>query len=76
MPLAATWMGAEIVRHNRVSQTEKDKYRIICGIQKNGTVSYLQSRNKVTDVENKLMVTKVERWEKAISQELVTVVYT
>ena len=39
MPFAATWMELEIIILSEVSQTEKDKYRIlthICGIQKNG----------------------------------------
>ena len=40
MPFAATWMDLEIIILSEVSQTEKDKYRIlthICGIYKNGT---------------------------------------
>ena len=40
MPFAATWMDLEIVTPSEISQTEKDRYRIvsvICGIQKNGT---------------------------------------
>ena len=35
MPFAATWMGLEIIIRSEVSQTEKDKYRMIsltCGI--------------------------------------------
>ena len=46
----------ETVIHSEVSQ--KDKYCIIsliCRIRKNGW-TYLQSRKRVTDVENKLMV--------------------
>ena len=37
MPLAATWMGLEIIILSEVSQTEKDKYMIslIRGIKKN-----------------------------------------
>ena len=36
MPFAATWMDLEIVILNEISQTEKEKYRIllICGIYK------------------------------------------
>ena len=29
MPLAATWMGLEIIILSEVSQTEKDKYHMI-----------------------------------------------
>ena len=35
MPLAATWMGLEILMLSEVSQTEEDKYHLIsliCGI--------------------------------------------
>ena len=35
MPFAATWMDSDIVIQSKVSQKEKDKYRIIlliCGI--------------------------------------------
>ena len=35
MPFAATWMDLEILIRSEVSQTEKDKYRmisLICGI--------------------------------------------
>ena len=32
MPFAATWMDLEIVILNKVSQTQKDKYHMICGI--------------------------------------------
>ena len=37
MPFAATWMDLEIVIQSEVSQTEKEKYRMIsptCGILK------------------------------------------
>ena len=32
MPFAATWMDLEILMLSEVSQTEKDKYHMICGI--------------------------------------------
>ena len=40
VPFAATWMDLEIIILNEVSQTEKDKYRmisLICGILKKKT---------------------------------------
>ena len=61
MPFAATWMDLEIVILSEVSQTEKDKYHmvsLICGILKNGTNELIHKTERVTDVENKLMVTK------------------
>ena len=65
MPSAVTWMDLEIVILSEVSQTEKDKYHmilLICSILKKVYKwAYLQKRNKVTDVENKHIVTKCER---------------
>ena len=47
---------------NEISQTEKDKYHmmsLICGIFKKWYKwTYLQNRNRLTDIENKPMVTK------------------
>ena len=58
------WMDLESVIQSEVSQKEKNKYHIlthICGIWKNWyRRSYLQSRNRNTDVENKRMDTKGE----------------
>ena len=58
-------MYLEIVILSEVSQTEKDKYHmilIICGtLKKVYKWACLQNRNKVIDVENKLIVTKEER---------------
>ena len=63
-------MDLETVIQSEVSQKEKNKYHIlthVCGICKNGySRSYLQSRNRDTDVENKRMDTKGEKgrgWE-------------
>ena len=61
-------MNEWIDYHIKWSKSDKDKYRVsfICGIKKKwykGTDS--QNRNKLTDMENKLMVTKGDRegWE-------------
>ena len=65
MPIAATWMDLEIIVLSEVSQREKDKYHIIYmwNVKKSDTkLTYLQNRNRFTDVENKLMVTKGKRW--------------
>ena len=52
---------------SEVNQTEKDKYHMIsltCGIwKKRHKWTYLQNRNRPTDIENKLTVTKRERGE-------------
>ena len=61
-PFSETWMDLEIVIWSEVSWKEKHKYHIIlllCGIQNNGTDELFQSRNRDTEVENKLMVTTV-----------------
>ena len=58
-------MDLEIVKLSEVSQTEKDKSMIslTCGIFKKKwyKLTYLQNRNRVTDVENKFIVTKGKR---------------
>ena len=60
MPSAATWMDLEVVILSEVSQTEKDKYHDITYMwnlkKKRYKWTYLQNRNRVTEVENKLMV--------------------
>ena len=65
MPFAATWMGLESIILSEVSQAGKDKcYMIITcmwNLTKNYKSTYLQNRNRLTDIENKLMVTKGER---------------
>ena len=63
MPFAATWMDLEIIILSEVSQAEKDKYHIslVCGIKKWYKWTYLQNRNRLTDIENKLVVTKGKR---------------
>ena len=61
VPFSETWMDLEIVIQSEVSQKEKHKYHrilLLCGIQNNGTDELFQSRNRDTDVENKLMVTR------------------
>ena len=55
-------MDLETVIQSEVSHKEKNKYSILthtCGIWKNWCRhSYLQSRNRDTDIENKCMDTK------------------
>ena len=64
LPFAATQMDLQMIILREVSQTEKDKYHrisLICGILKMGQNNLFTNRNRVTDIENKLMVTKGER---------------
>ena len=62
MSFAETWMDLDIITL-KWSQTEKDKYHMLslCGIFfliiKR---TYLQNRNRSTNIENKLMATKGE----------------
>ena len=68
MPFVATWIQLETITLREVSQTEKDKYHmrsLICGILKKDTNELIyKDRNRPTDIENKLMVTKGERGER------------
>ena len=59
MPFVATWMDLEIIILREVSQTEKDKYHMISlirNLKKMIQMNLLQNRNRVTDLENELMV--------------------
>ena len=61
VPFAETWMNQETVIQSEVSQKEKNKYRILthmCNFKKWYRQTYLQSRNRDRDVENKRMNTK------------------
>ena len=64
MLFAATWMDREIIILNEVSQKEKDKHHIIpliCGIQNMTKWTYLQNRNRLIDIENRLVL--LPRWK-------------
>ena len=65
MAFAATWMQLEIIIPSGISQKEKDKYHTISLILylynlKYGTnkPTHLQNREKLEDIENRLVVTK------------------
>ena len=61
MPFAATWMDLEIVILSEVSDRERQiSYDIayMWNLKKWYKWTYLQNRNRVTDVENTLMVTR------------------
>ena len=53
-------MNLEIIILSEVSQTEEDKYQImsfVCGSKKWYRWTYLQNRNRLTDIENQLIAT-------------------
>ena len=65
MPFVATWMDLEIII---LSEVKSDRERQISyditsmwNLKKWYKWTYLQNRNRLTDMENKLMVTKGER---------------
>ena len=63
IPFAATWMDLEIVILSEVTQTEKDKYcmiLLICEVLKIQQTSKY-NKNRLTNIENKLVVTSGER---------------
>lgn len=53
-------MDLEMVILNKASQTEKDNYDItyMQNFEKAYKLIYLKNRNRATDLENKLMVTR------------------
>ena len=66
-------MGAPGDYHTKWSKSDKDKYYMISLIGRiwRGRTwykwSYLQNRNRVTDIESKLMVSRGERWGREIN---------
>ena len=74
MPFTETCMSLEIVLLTKVSQTEKNYDSLICGNKKRYKYTYLQTRNRVIDTENRLMVT--ERNRGVINWEIGIDVYT
>ena len=62
---AASWMKLEIIILSELSQTKKDKYRmisLICGIEKKDRHEIIIKTE--TDTENKFMSTKEESGER------------
>ena len=63
MPFVATWMDLEIIILSEVSQRKTNIiwYHLYVGSKKWYKWTDLQNRNRLIDIENKLMVTKGER---------------
>ena len=61
MSFAAMWMKLDSILPTEISQIEKHKYFMlsaICGIQKRKQTDMIkQNRNRLIDIENKLVVT-------------------
>ena len=60
IPFTATWMDLEIIIISEVRQISYD-IAYMRNLKKWYKLTYLQNRNRLTDTENKLMVTKGER---------------
>ena len=79
MSFAATWMDLEIVTLSEVIQTDKEKYRMILVFFfriKRYVWTYLQNRNRLTDLKNKLMVTRGYGWRGRVDWEFGIDMYT
>ena len=65
MPFAVTWMDLKIIILNEISQTKINImiYHLYLETKKKMMQKNLQNRNRLTDIENKFMVTKGERGE-------------
>ena len=56
---AATWKDYKGIILSKKSQTEKDYIlSLICGILKKNTTQLIYKTNRLTDIENKLKVTR------------------
>ena len=69
MPFATAWLDLEIVRLSEVREKKTNIiYHFYVGSNKKlYKRTYLQNRNKHTDVKIKFMVTKEETWEGGIN---------
>ena len=65
MSFAATQMDLEIIIHSEVSQRQKQISMVSLrwGVQKDDANEFIYKTNRLTDIENKFMVTKGERGE-------------
>ena len=62
LPFAMTWKDLKNIMHSETTQTEKGKYCMLsltCGIKKINKL-IIQNRNRLTDIENKLVVSNGE----------------
>ena len=75
MPFATTWMDPDIVIPSEASQrTRNIKWHSLYAESKSKWYkwTYLQNRNRLTDLENKLMVTRGKGWGEGIVNEFGT----
>ena len=56
MPFAATWVDLEIIILSKVIRQGND-IAYVWNLKKMIWITYLQNRNRVTDVKNKFMIT-------------------
>ena len=61
MPLAAIWMDLEISILSEENQANMVWYHLYVGSKKWYKWTYLKSRNRLTNIENKLMVIKGDK---------------
>ena len=76
IPLAAGWIDLEIIILSEVSQRETLYNTIYMWTLKSDTNELIQNRNRVTDIEIKFMVIKVERMRGRINCEFGIYRYT
>ena len=64
MPFAAIWMDLEIIVVRQSDNERQISYdtTYMWNLKKGHKRTYLQNRNRLTDFENKLTVTKGNRW--------------
>ena len=59
MPFAVTWMDLEMIKLSEIIQTQiSHGITYMWNLKKLYQWIYIQNRNRLTDIENKLMVTK------------------
>ena len=73
MPFAATWMQLKTLILSELSQKDKDKYYIslTCGIYNMAQMKLSTKRERLTEIENSLVVAKVEGGRNGMGWEFV-----
>ena len=76
MPFAEIWKDLEIIILSEIRERQSYDITYMWNLDKLYKWTYLENRNRPTDIENKPMVTKGESGQRVINEEFGTNRYT
>ena len=76
MPFAEIWKDLEIIILSEIRERQSYDITYMWNLDKLYKWTYLENRNRPTDIENKPMVTKRESGQRVINEEFGTNRYT